>query len=520
MQMRTMLYENYFLTMNLLQSILECTGRKVLVADAWNVCPPLETGLEIAARLGSEGFDVTYIHYGSVLPYVEFFNPSGNIKDRILGYAPSPQQRGVIRLNAFAKENKLRVSAHVANGYRPPIGLDIDESRLVSLKALTQLEFLGSNIIGVASASSLVSVTRNSRVRPSEHRELCLDIISSFQAAYHFILRILSRSSFDLLIMHNGRFAWARGAHMAAMQLGVPTYFHDQGSTFRKFGLFSFAPFERLSVQKNILDTWWAVSSVPEARALSRSFFEQRRQGVDQAWYSFTKEQSDHGVNELLEKAKNLSSSGKVIVYFSSSDDEFVSVGNAYSMSSFDWKSQAEALSMLIKLADVSGHSVIIRVHPNVDSASKDEIEIWNSLSFVSDLKNVIIVPSHSKVSSYALLDNADLVATFGSTMGIESVYWGKPTVLLGNSVYDSIGATVNQVKSLNTLATFIADPQCWSVTDNSADPYGYYMSTFGVDYLYYHARSPRMGSFLGENLHLYKKTMIHKTLHFLQCRS
>jgi hypothetical protein len=215
------------------------------------VCPPLETGLEIAARLGSEGFDVTYIHYGSVLPYVEFFNPSGNIKDRILGYAPSPQQRGVIRLNAFAKENRLRVSAHVANGYRPPIGLDIDEARLDSLKALTQLEFLGSDIIGVASASSLVSVTRNSHVRPSEHRELCLDIISSFQAAFHFILRILSRSSFDLLIMHNGRFAWARGAHMAAMQLGVPTYFHDQGSTFRGNPLqkrFARIDFWRLSV--------------------------------------------------------------------------------------------------------------------------------------------------------------------------------------------------------------------------------------------------------------------------------
>jgi len=47
-------------------------------------------------------------------------------------------------------------------------------------------------------------------------------------------------------------------------------------------------------------------------------------------------------------------------------------------------------------------------------------------------------------VSSYALLDSADLVLAFRSTMSIEAVYWGKPCIVLSASIYKPLGATYN----------------------------------------------------------------------------
>ena len=53
--------------------------------------------------------------------------------------------------------------------------------------------------------------------------------------------------------------------------------------------------------------------------------------------------------------------------------------------------------------------------------------------------KNITIVPPESPVSSYALMDVADKVVVMGSTMGVESCYWGKPVINLRKSWYDHL---------------------------------------------------------------------------------
>jgi len=44
-------------------------------------------------------------------------------------------------------------------------------------------------------------------------------------------------------------------------------------------------------------------------------------------------------------------------------------------------------------------------------------------------------------VDSYDIVSAADVVLTFGSTIGIEAAYYGKPSILLGRAVYEDLGS-------------------------------------------------------------------------------
>ena len=46
----------------------------------------------------------------------------------------------------------------------------------------------------------------------------------------------------------------------------------------------------------------------------------------------------------------------------------------------------------------------------------------------------------HSPVDSYALMDVADIVVTYGSTTGVEAAYAGRRVVVMGPSAYDELG--------------------------------------------------------------------------------
>ena len=61
-----------------------------------------------------------------------------------------------------------------------------------------------------------------------------------------------------------------------------------------------------------------------------------------------------------------------------------------------------------------------LRVHPNLKKVSyKYHLDLYNL-----NYSNLTVVRSNSPISTYALMDAASKIIVFGSTTGIESVYW------------------------------------------------------------------------------------------------
>ena len=49
------------------------------------------------------------------------------------------------------------------------------------------------------------------------------------------------------------------------------------------------------------------------------------------------------------------------------------------------------------------------------------------------------VIQPEEEFDSYALIESSDLVLTFGSTTGVEAVALGKPSLLLGESLYSGL---------------------------------------------------------------------------------
>lgn len=138
---------------------------------------------------------------------------------------------------------------------------------------------------------------------------------------------------------------------------------------------------------------------------------------------------------------KNFDRSVHNIVIFNSSEDEFASLGGDYD--NLIYSSQSEAIERIAQsLNGAEGIQIWLRIHPNLKNVG------WSFMQRVYGLKrkfkNLEIVMPTSSVCSYALLEASNVVVSFGSTMGMEACYWGKPSVLVGRCSYENLGSTYN----------------------------------------------------------------------------
>ena len=117
----------------------------------------------------------------------------------------------------------------------------------------------------------------------------------------------------------------------------------------------------------------------------------------------------------------------KNIVFFCNSEDESLTGGKDYFFQVF--KDQTEAVKYLYKLTKEHQKKIAlwIRMHPRMTGLK------WPFLKNLFDLKNKnkdlnLILP-RSKISSYKMIHNADIILTPISTLAIEAVYYKKPVI-------------------------------------------------------------------------------------------
>jgi len=264
---------------------------------------------------------------------------------------------------------------------------------------------------------------------------------------------------------------------------------HDRGTNRFLYYLQPFAPYDLSRWHEDIALEWARCGNERGAREVGKRFFFDQRAGLEQNWLSFTSDQKRDLV-PLMDPNK------KIVTYFSSSDDEFACVGDAFK---FDvWKSQLDAVHELIRICrEDKNIQLFIRIHPHLKKKSKEEQLRWLALG---DLQGVNIVSFDSDVDTYALVERSDVVVTAGSTVGIEAVFWGRPSICLGPSYYSELGATLHpksaaELKDMIASNALTADPE-------RAIPYGYYMATYGRKFIYYVPETLFKGTFLGVDIH------------------
>ena len=340
--------------------------------------------------------------------------------------------------------------------------------------------------IGYSVLSTLISEIRDPWPKLDKYEKTISELITTSLNIYYSMRHHIQIEKPDRVYAFNGRLCIQRAVLRACEFSNVDCFLHERGANIHKYSLFKNAmPHDIAYVTKKINESW-ALADKSTREKIGSDFFIDKRDGGSTRWYSFTSAQND-------ELPKNWDESKYNIAIFDSSEDEFISISDNYVVPYYG--TQFKALSAL-KEESLKQNKIhfYLRMHPNQkNSKNRDYIKTILNL----DSKNFTVVPPESPISSYSLMNAVSKVISFGSTMGIEATFWGKPSILIGKCLYSNLDGTHQATTHEEVLSLINNDIECKE--RGEALKFGLYFNTFGYPFKYYKAKNFREGIFKGK---------------------
>lgn len=337
--------------------------------------------------------------------------------------------------------------------------------------------------VGLGALGSVISAIREPNPDYKKYCKLLTAHLKSAAIAYLSVTNHLRIMSPDIFVLFNGRFAELRGALQAAQRMGTHTYVHERSGRLDRYSLtLNTYPLDIPVIKKEIEELYCLSElSCPEKATLADEWYQERRENKDQSWYSFTKHQQRGRLPELSSDRCNLA-------IFLSSEDELEAFD--------DWRNpfylnQADGLRRILSdLGKGTLFRIILRVHPNLAKINNSQTQSIDELKVF--FPELIVIPADSLVNSYELVDACDVVLTFGSTIGIESVFAGKPSILVGRAFYEDLKCCIKPDSHfclINILESYAkGNRDMIPLESDKRDgvvKYGYFNKTWGKEYKY-----------------------------------
>ena len=137
-----------------------------------------------------------------------------------------------------------------------------------------------------------------------------------------------------------------------------------------------------------------------------------------------------------------------------------------------------------------------LRVHPNLMDYENTQIREIRKLERYGNL--TIIMPE-SKIHTYSLLDSCHSIITFGSTVGVEACYWGKPSILAARAIYEDLNCCYIPRDHADLIRLLKADIRAKS--DEGCYKYGYWELMRGETFKFFQPIGYFDGIFKGKRL-------------------
>jgi hypothetical protein len=174
----------------------------------------------------------------------------------------------------------------------------------------------------------------------------------------------------------------------------------------------------------------WELNNLTDEQKINigKSFYEKRRKGIPAGDKVYIKNQQKGKLPSNIDIRK------RNIVIFNSSDDEYAAIGEKFEAYSLFLTQYDGIIYMLEQFSSDNDYHFYLRIHPNLKDI-KYSYHL-NLYTLQNCYNNITVIAANDDINTYDLMDIADKVVVFGSTTGIEAVYWNKPTILLAGSLY------------------------------------------------------------------------------------
>ena len=372
------------------------------------------------------------------------------------------------RQTEFTQHKFLKGCHHIDFAVKNTISVDI--SGLTTAEKLRQFTVDGVPV-GALALSQLVSREKNSYVKIQKFKEELEDWISNGIELAKFTGNILREKNIDKVYSWNGRRISDGAVCFAAKKVDIPCEVYISGvahGTYMTLGATNVQGLDahkeriaeiRRQIQYDEIKNW-------EIEA--EKFYQNQKLGNDQ-FPGFV-----HFASNF--KKKSIKINKKCLVIYTSSFHEYFSIeefsGGVYG----DHYDGLRKILSEARLLDI--YDVFVRWHPNLRNAGFEEKEIVDKIILDFSFEGITHFASNDEVDSYELCEAADVVVTFGSTMGVEAAYYGKASVIVGRAWYEDLGCMYkpNTHGALVDLLLTIPKP----LPNYDALVFGCYMRNFG----------------------------------------
>jgi len=387
------------------------------------------TSLEILKDKSFAGDEVFYCLWGSETKYpgrmsVEFENLTRK------------HPRAIEKLIKHAAVN-VNFTSKIEFDHNWVSAMTISLSNVISIASnismLKNIDVLGVKP-GAALANEITTLTKNRDINLNKNKSLVRILVESYLQVYNAVTNFIIVNSVERIYLYNGRFLHERAVWDAARNQGVQVVLFE--TTRNRYFLREEGFHSRINNQKVMLEHWENSDlNLKKRLELGSKYFSELR-SKSRPFFTDTK--------------IDLKIGKPYFVYFSSSDDEAVGFWDEWNEPLGE---QIECVRRLQKIFDSQKrYELIVRLHPNLKNKSDNQKLGWST---IKDSESSRVIGPEEPVSSYELLDNSVASITFGSTIGLESAFALKPSLVIADCGYDLLGV-VDKATSWTDVSNWI----------------------------------------------------------------
>jgi hypothetical protein len=321
---------------------------------------------------------------------------------------------------------------------------------------------------GAALANEITTLTKNRDIDLNKNKRLVRVLVESYLQIYNAVTKFIIVNSVDRIFLFNGRFLHERAVWDAARALGVQVVLFE--NTRNRYFLREEGFHSRINNQKVMLEHWENSDlNLKKRLELGSKYFSELR---------------SRSRPFFMETKKDLKIGKPYFVYFSSSDDEAVGFWDEWNEPLGE---QIECVRRLQKIFDGQNkYEFIVRLHPNLKNKSDNQKNGWLT---IKDSESSRVIGPEEPISSYELLDNSVGSITFGSTIGLESAFALKPSLVIADCGYDLLGV-VDKATSWADVSNWIFKNHKINEEEllhrrNQACIRGFFIATGGITFNY-----------------------------------
>ncbi len=459
--------------------------KKFICIETFPFSPHLETSVEIAYNLKRKKNNVNFFWAGYDLPWSDWELP---LYKKIFGMS---YEYKIQKIEQLLKEKKINCIS--------PFELKISTTNEIKkwvkkyrLKSDLQKFRYKSAHLGLGVKSSLISIFKNERY--NNNIELIRKCLVSSAIIHERTKTIIKNYKPDVLITFNNRFSISRPIIEVADKFNIPVWRHERGSNFKKYEIFKNKNVHDLDERSRRIFSHWNYSN-ERKNYIGKKYFLNNILGrrVNYTGLKF--------VNQKDKKIE-VPSNKKIYTFFCSTDYEYKAVSVDYKnfLKNKKWLEHECAIKSTVNTIKKIPNSILyIKDHPHYLNG-----ESFNPWKKFEKKNKIIYFDRKENIDSFDLLKKSDVILTYGSSMAVDALYNGKPSISFRKHFFSGSNLLL-EPKNEKELFKMMKNPKIPKQNvKNKCIPYGYYMQTFGKKFKFYKPKNFYKGNLFNKNINHY----------------